>query len=245
MNKQTGTRLDHLMLVLGTVLGLGSIVAFWVFLYTGPLGLFKTAHSHAAILRVDAFLSALFFVQHSFMIRKTFRELLGGMCPKHYYGVIFSIFSGVILFSVVLFWQSSPVTLFSAQGSVRWAFRALYFLCIAGFAWCIWVLGSLDPFGLQAIRDHVTGTKHAPQAFIVRGPYRWVRHPVYFIWLVLFWACPDLTVDRVMLNVFWSLWIFAAAHFEERDLSRNFGEAFQQYRKEVPMLFPRTLRPIR
>lgn len=145
MNNQREKRLAHLLRVLGTVLGLGSIVAFWVFLYTGPLGLFETSPGHAAILQVDAFLSVLFFAQHSFMIRKTFRKLLGGICPDHYYGVIFSILSGVILLSVVLFWQPSPETLFSAQGG-RWAFRALYFLCIAGFGWCIWVLGSLAHF---------------------------------------------------------------------------------------------------
>lgn len=245
MVNQKEKQLASILLGLGIFLGPGMILAFWVFLYTGPNGFFKFAATNSDALRFNGFLSLLFFLQHSLMIRKPFRKMLTRFFPDHYYGVIFSILSGGLLLTIILFWQESPLTLFSVEGAFRSLFRWVYFLCIAGFAWCIWALGSLDPFGLQAMMDHVKGRQRPPRPFIIRGPYRWVRHPVYFIWLVIFWAYPDLTLDRLMLNVFWSLWIIIAVYFEERDMVRSFGAAYLQYRNEVPMLIPKTFRPIR
>ena len=33
---------------------------------------------------------------------------------------------------------------------------------------------------------------------VVRGPYRWVRHPLYLTTLLMIWSYPDLTADRLL-----------------------------------------------
>ncbi|HEX7503629.1 MAG TPA: isoprenylcysteine carboxylmethyltransferase family protein, partial [Syntrophales bacterium] len=74
--------------------------------------------------------------------------------------------------------------------------------------------------------------------FVLRGPYRWVRHPLYFFTLVLIWSVPDVSIDRLLFNVLWTLWIVLGACLEEKDLIVEFGETYRRYRKNVPMLFP-------
>jgi len=49
---------------------------------------------------------------------------------------------------------------------------------------------------------------------------------------------PDLSLDRLLFNVLWSVWIVLGAYFEERDLVADFGEEYRQYQKSVPMLMP-------
>jgi len=74
--------------------------------------------------------------------------------------------------------------------------------------------------------------------FTVRGPYRWVRHPLYVFVIVLIWSSPDLTMDRLLFNVLWTIWIVVGAFFEERDLVADFGGEYIEYQQRVPMLIP-------
>ena len=72
----------------------------------------------------------------------------------------------------------------------------------------------------------------------VRGAYRWVRHPLYTSALLLIWSQPDLTYDRILFNVTWTLWMIVGTVLEERDLLANFGDAYAAYKRNVPMLIP-------
>ena len=51
-----------------------------------------------------------------------------------YYGdaLLYTIFSAIILFLIIILWQETSVTFFSAQGTCRWLLQGLYLLCIAG-----------------------------------------------------------------------------------------------------------------
>jgi protein-S-isoprenylcysteine O-methyltransferase Ste14 len=83
----------------------------------------------------------------------------------------------------------------------------------------------------------------AATVFAVRGPYRWVRHPLYLFSLVIIWSGPVFTMDRLLHNGLWTLWIVIGAIMEERDLVGCFGEAYRTYQETVPMLLPTSLKP--
>jgi len=74
--------------------------------------------------------------------------------------------------------------------------------------------------------------------FTLRGPYRWVRHPLYLFSLVFFWSFPDLTADRLLFNVLWTAWVFLGTVLEERDLVELFGQTYREYQRDVPMILP-------
>ena len=57
--------------------------------------------------------------------------------------------------------------------------------------------------------------------------------------LVAFWAAPELTLGRLVLNVAATIYIFTAVfRFEEPDLCDQFGDEYEKYRDEVPSLCP-------
>jgi protein-S-isoprenylcysteine O-methyltransferase Ste14 len=81
------------------------------------------------------------------------------------------------------------------------------------------------------------------ERFIAAGPYRYVRNPLYLgAWLL------SLGVSILMppsgaaffLPAF-SLFIFMLISVEERFLAERQGEAYQQYRRQVPRLLPALL----
>ena len=117
----------------------------------------------------------------------------------------------------------SAGTIVAVQGTLRRLLRAVYFLSLAGFVWGIQALGTFDPFGLKLIADHLRGTESTRLPLRVRGPYRWVRHPLYAFVLLMIWSCPDLTADRLLFNVLFSAWMIVGTILEERDLVIAFG----------------------
>jgi protein-S-isoprenylcysteine O-methyltransferase Ste14 len=116
--------------------------------------------------------------------------------------------------------------------------RGITLFAVAGFWWGVRSLENFDTFGLIPIKTHLSGRCHRAPYFVLRGPYLWVRHPLYFFMLVLIWSTPDVSSDRLLFNVLWSLWIVLGAHLEEKDLVTDFGDIYRQYQKTVPMLFP-------
>lgn len=80
-------------------------------------------------------------------------------------------------------------------------------------------------------------TEREPR-LVVRGLYRWVRHPLYTAGLVFLWLTPVMTVNVLALDAGLTAYIIIGALFEERRLLKEFGPAYQQYREETPMLVP-------
>jgi len=99
-------------------------------------------------------------------------------------------------------------------------------------------LGFFDPFGVSVILNCLRGRKPKGTPLTIRGPYRFVRHHLDFFVITMIWSSPDLTLDRLFFNVIWTAWIYIGAFLEERDLEADFGEAYLQYKRKVPMIIP-------
>ncbi len=226
------------MMVIAIVIGGGSLLLFGVFLAVGPLAIVHFYASERQLLLWDGFLSVLFFIQHSGMIRRPFRNWLAHFIPRHYHPSSYAIASGIALTAVVLCWQPSQTGIYEVTGLLRLMARAIFIAAIMGLSWGVRVLGHFDTFGLDPVKAYLRGRTLRPSNFVVSGPYLWVRHPLYFFMLVLIWSYPDVNADRLLFNVLWTLWMVLGSYLEEKDLVAEFGERYRQYQKTVPMLLP-------
>ena len=218
------------------ICGVGGVVLIVAF----PAGLpvFRAPWPLATVLCWDAALSFMFFVQHSGMVRRQFRARLAAVIALRYHGAVYAVASGIALAIVVVLWQPSDWRVLILEGLPRRAAQFCSILAIAFFVWGIRTLRGFDPLGVGPIRAYLRGRNAPSPPFVVRGPYRWVRHPLYFAILVLIWSNPDLTADRLLFNILWSAWICVGAWLEEADLVREFGDAYEGYRRKVPILIP-------
>jgi len=73
------------------------------------------------------------------------------------------------------------------------------------------------------------------------GPFRWVRHPAYFSMIL------EILSLSLLLQSWWTtLFVYAAflptlfarIRIEEKALIEKFGDAYRQYRRKVPAIFP-------
>jgi methanethiol S-methyltransferase len=229
--------IDSVFIVLAIVFGAGSVVLLILgdIIDLSPI---HVSRSNITILIWDAFLSLCFFVQHSGMVRKGFRKQVTRIFPARYDGAIYAISSGVALAIVALFWQRSEIEVLILEGIPRTVAAVCNLLGVLLFVYGAASLRPFDPLGIGPIRAHLRAAAFQPGPIVIRGPYRWVRHPLYLAVLILFWTNPNVTADRLLLNILWTVWIVVATVLEERDLTNEFGEAYLQYKRTVPMLVP-------
>jgi protein-S-isoprenylcysteine O-methyltransferase Ste14 len=228
----------YTMIGLARILGEVSLLAFIIFLFVGALNLLEMDLSESGVLWFDAGLSLLFFIQHSGMIRKPFHRWLARFIPEEYTAAIYAIASGIVLLLVILLWQKSTQTIIAPSGFFRWSLRAIFLFSLLGFYWGIKALRFFDPFGVRPIVNRLRGRNPTPMPFTVAGPYRWVRHPLYLFMILMIWSYPDLTRDRLLFDLLWTVWIVIGSYLEENDLIAEFGEAYREYQKKVTMLIP-------
>jgi len=231
-----GKTADLLVMALAAVTGVASI---GLFAWDARPTFVPLMWPPGIALAWDAFLSLLFFAQHSGMVRRPFRARLARVLPSRYDGAVYAISSGLTLLLVLVLWQRVDIPVFRLEGVARWmavaaSGLAAALLLISGYA----VRRTIDFLGFRPIRAHLRGAVPGSTPFFVDGPYRWVRHPLYACILALFWLRPEMMADGLLLSILWSGWIVVGTVLEERDLVADFGDAYRRYQREVPMLVP-------
>jgi protein-S-isoprenylcysteine O-methyltransferase Ste14 len=190
-------------------------------------------------MAVDAGLLALFAIQHSVMARKWFKERWTRFVPAAVERSTYVLFSSAAL--IVLFWQWRPL------GGVVWSVSdpaaRLVLRSLFAFGWTLvlvatFLINHFDLFGLRQVWLQLLGKPYTMLQFRTPGPYRLVRHPLYVGWFFAFWMTPTMTFAHLLFAVATTAYILLAIQFEERDLVRELGPAYEEYRRRVPMLVP-------
>jgi protein-S-isoprenylcysteine O-methyltransferase Ste14 len=194
-------------------------------------------------IAVDVGLLALFALQHSVMARRWFKELWTKIVPQEAERSTYVLFSSLALGFLFYAWEPLGGSVWDVGSPVG---RAVL-LSLFAFGWglvlvCTFLINHFDLFGLRQVWLQLLGRPYVRIAFGTPGPYRMVRHPLYVGWLIAFWMTPTMTFAHLLFAVATTAYIVLAIQFEERDLVREHGPAYEAYRRQVPMLVPFTSR---
>ncbi|KAA3633200.1 MAG: DUF1295 domain-containing protein [Calditrichaeota bacterium] len=76
-------------------------------------------------------------------------------------------------------------------------------------------------------------------SFNIEGILKYSRHPWYLGGYLLLWsAFVHLTIERLIINIIFTLYLYVGTVLEERKLVNQFGDVYRKYQKKVPMYIP-------
>ncbi len=223
---------------LSVFVGSVSLFLFFHFILLGPLKLVAIGLNTSNAILLNLFLSTLYFTQHSAMVRKSVRRKIEPFLPKESFYAFHSITSGVLLSATVLLWQQTDIIIYSIAKPYIYLSYFLCIIAVLGLLWAITSLSNFDPFGRKQISNYLQKRELTSQSFVIRGPYKFTRHPFYFFILAMIWLYPIMTIDRLIFAITWSGWIVVGTILEEKDLVEEIGEEYKIYQSNVPMLIP-------
>jgi len=190
-------------------------------------------------LAIDCALLTVFALQHSVMARPWFKERWTQIVPWAIERSTYVLCASLAL--LLLFWQWRPigfqiwyVTSIPVR-AILWTFSAAGWLTVLLMTFFI---NHFDLFGLRQVWLPLTGRPYTKVVFLTPLPYRLVRHPLYFGFLLAFWMTPNMTLAHLLFAVATTAYIVLAIQFEERDLIREYGSTYEEYRRRIPMLLP-------
>lgn len=172
----------------------------------------------------NAALFTLFALHHSLLARPRVKQWIGRIVPDDLLRTTYVWIASLLLLLAVLGWQRIGHELYRAAGPWR---PLLVGAQIAGVLLTIVSARIIDVFELAGLRSG------AGAGLDVRGPYAFVRHPIYLGWLLMVWGTPVMTGDRCWFALVSSAYLLMAIPWEEASMASTLGAAYDTYRARV------------
>lgn len=157
-----------------------------------------------------------------------------------YHRLLFTLYSAAATAAVLLYVRSLPdIPLYRIDGWVSFLFRGMQVLGAVLLLWTPWDLKEF--VGLRQWERHRKGEEEAQsrneRLFTGKG-YGLVRHPLYLGCSLLLAFHPVQTRNSAATAAAVIAYFYIGTFFEERRLTRKFGEAYREYQRRVPRFLP-------
>jgi protein-S-isoprenylcysteine O-methyltransferase Ste14 len=235
----------HLIMIFSIfayLLSLASIA--YAFLFVGNLGIASgvdgPAQTHPLLAAaINTCLICLFAAQHSLMARPRYKLWMKRRIPEGLERSSYILATTLALGMMMLAWQPIGGELWHAEeawlrGMAYGAYAFGWFLVFFAIA----LTNHRDLFGLRQAWMAMRQQAYARLPLTDRWLYRFVRHPLYLGWIIVFWAAPVMTWGHVQFALLMTVYIVIAIPFEENDLLNTYGESYARYRERTPKLIP-------
>ena len=167
---------------------------------------------------------------------KDMAERIAGKGIRRYYRLFYVVIAGLTLLPILAMVALLPARVLWVIPT-PWLYLTLTLQGLALLGLLVTVL-QVDTLAFIGLRQLTQPDIERRNELVTRGFYRWVRHPLYFFSLVVFWLFPYMTDLVLAFVIASSLYFIIGTIPEERKLVAIHGEAYRQYQRDVPRIIP-------
>lgn len=178
-------------------------------------------------------------VLHSWLVAFSTKDLaqrIAGEDIQRYYRLIYNLVAVLTLspiLAMVIFLPSRVLWRIPAP----WVYLTLTLQALALFGVVI-TFRQIDTRAFIGLRQQDEPAAEDQNQLVTQGLYGWVRHPLYFFFLIVFWLFPVMTDLSLAFVIAASLYIIIGIIPEERKLVAIYGDAYREYQQKVPRIIP-------
>jgi protein-S-isoprenylcysteine O-methyltransferase Ste14 len=187
--------------------------------------------SRGIALAWDVALFTLFALHHSVFARDRVRLEVEHTFPGRERSVYVWVAS-LALIVVCVAWHAVPGVAWTVGGAAAWVLVALRVIGIVLTLYSAAILDIWELAGTQPPR-HAPGATGETAVFTRRGPYGWVRHPIYGAWFLTLFAVPVMTLTQLVFALTSCGYLLIGMIFEERSLLRAAPDSYRSYQQQV------------
>jgi methanethiol S-methyltransferase len=177
---------------------------------------------------INLMLFGVFAAHHSIFARGATKRWIERLVPGQMERSFYVWVASLLLIGVWMLWRVAAGLLYDIAGPWRWA---MYALQLVGFYLIVRAAGFLDALELAGIRQ--LQRKTPTVVFRTDGPFGLVRHPIYLGWILMTFAAPMMTVNRLIFAIVTSAYLVVAIPWEEQSLVSAFGDRYRAYQAIV------------
>ena len=173
-------------------------------------------------------------------IKFAFKNKFGDLIA--FYRIIYNLIS---LGSLYLIYELSPkphFVIYDLPNPFDLLILIPQFLSLAGMYWVFRYICFKEFIGLDQVirffkRKYLTQLDEE-YTLRIQGPYRFSRHPLYFFSIVFLLFRPVMDLFYLTFFICVVIYFYIGSYYEEKKLVRMFGKDYENYRKQVPRIFP-------
>lgn len=194
------------------------------------------------------FLWAGYCALHSYLISIRFTNILTRLLKRYYsfYRLFYVIISLALLVPLINYTaQLADAVIITDEFPFSVIRNMLKWGSLLMFFWAFFFnYDSLSFFGIRQILTFWGIVKTDPAGKIKKsGLLGIMRHPMYTALIIYLW-CQTFRFTDIIINIVLTIYIIIGTRLEEKKLVLEFGDAYINYKQEVPMLIPFTKRKI-
>ncbi len=184
---------------------------------------------------IDLLLVLQFSISHSLLLYPAVRQRLEkSMIFGPLYGCFFTLATSVSLLVLIFCWRASPMVLYRLEGGAGLAMNTAYVLSWGALLYTLGLTGYGFQTGWTPFWGWFTQGRPPRRHFEVPGAYRLLRHPVYLAFLGQVWLSSQMTVDRLLLSLLFTGYIFLGSYLKDRRMEHYLGDTYRAYSARVP-----------
>jgi methanethiol S-methyltransferase len=189
--------------------------------------------SAATAAAIDLALFSVFAFHHSVLARPRAKAIVRRLAPPELERSLYTWVASILFALVCWLWVPVPGSFYRLDGVWR---AIVYAIQLGGILLTIRASRLLDVLDLSGVRPVERAVSSEPPRHVplkTTGLYGFVRHPLYFAWMLVVFATPDMTATRFVFASVSTLYLAIAIPWEERALLDTFGHDYEHYRRQV------------